>query len=178
MTQPATAPLRAPLDIEFDYTRSLGPVLTQFMTGLAGRRILGARGADGRYRKYRAMAIGGAWHPLHLAISSGWKVHYFSAEMSECASHREEEKRFLDDMPGVLGARAMEALQAIVETLRLDYFGVDFALAPDGALRVFEANAAMSMLDPSPATIFDYRRGPLEVARAAARNMVVNRALD
>jgi uncharacterized OB-fold protein len=41
-------PLRAPLDIEFDYTRSLGPVLSQFMTGLAGRRILGARGADGR----------------------------------------------------------------------------------------------------------------------------------
>jgi len=41
-------PLRAPLEIEFDYTRSLGPVLTQFMTALAGRRILGARGADGR----------------------------------------------------------------------------------------------------------------------------------
>ena len=42
------APLRAPLDIEFDYTRSLGPVLSRFMTALAGRRILGARGADGR----------------------------------------------------------------------------------------------------------------------------------
>jgi uncharacterized protein len=42
------APLRAPLEIEFDYTRSLGPVLTRFMTALAGRRILGARGADGR----------------------------------------------------------------------------------------------------------------------------------
>ena len=42
------APLRAPLEIEFDYTRSLGPVLSQFMTALAGRRILGARGADGR----------------------------------------------------------------------------------------------------------------------------------
>jgi uncharacterized protein len=41
-------PLRASLDIEFDYTRSLGPVLSQFMAGLAGRRILGARGADGR----------------------------------------------------------------------------------------------------------------------------------
>lgn len=47
MSQP-TAPLRAPLDIEFDYTRSLGPVLSQFMTALAERRILGARGADGR----------------------------------------------------------------------------------------------------------------------------------
>ena len=43
-----TAPLRAPLEIEFDYTRSLGPVLSQFMDGLAERRILGARGADGR----------------------------------------------------------------------------------------------------------------------------------
>src|SRR5260370_41199535 len=41
-------PLRAPLEIGFDYTRSLGPILSQFMTALAGRRILGARGADGR----------------------------------------------------------------------------------------------------------------------------------
>ncbi len=44
----APAPLRAPLEIEFDYTRSLGPVLSQFMTALADGRILGARGADGR----------------------------------------------------------------------------------------------------------------------------------
>ena len=47
MSRP-TAPLRAPLEIEFDYTRSLGPVLSQFMAALAERRILGARGADGR----------------------------------------------------------------------------------------------------------------------------------
>jgi uncharacterized OB-fold protein len=42
------APLSAPLDIGFDYTRSLGPTLSRFVTGLAQRRILGARGADGR----------------------------------------------------------------------------------------------------------------------------------
>lgn len=41
-------PLRAPLEIGFDYTRSLGPALSQFMTALAGRRILGSCGADGR----------------------------------------------------------------------------------------------------------------------------------
>jgi uncharacterized OB-fold protein len=40
--------LHAPLEIEFTYTRSLGPVLSQFMTALAGHRLLGARGADGR----------------------------------------------------------------------------------------------------------------------------------
>ncbi|GAA0907784.1 DNA-binding protein [Virgisporangium aurantiacum] len=43
----ATA-LSAPLNIGFDYTRSLGPVLSRFMTALAGRRILGSRGSDGR----------------------------------------------------------------------------------------------------------------------------------
>ena len=40
--------LRAPMEITFDYTRSLGPVLGQFMTALRERRILGARDADGR----------------------------------------------------------------------------------------------------------------------------------
>jgi len=40
-------PLRGPLEIGFDYTRSLGPVLSRFMTGLAAGRILGARAADG-----------------------------------------------------------------------------------------------------------------------------------
>ena len=36
------------MEIGFDYTRSLGPVLSQFMTALARRQILGARAADGR----------------------------------------------------------------------------------------------------------------------------------
>jgi uncharacterized protein len=40
--------MRAPMEITFDYTRSLGPVLGQFMTALKERRILSARGADGR----------------------------------------------------------------------------------------------------------------------------------
>jgi uncharacterized OB-fold protein len=40
--------LSAPLTISFDYTRSLGPVLSRFMTALAERRILGTRGSDGR----------------------------------------------------------------------------------------------------------------------------------
>ena len=43
-----TQPLRAPLEIGFDYTRSLGPTLSRFMTALAGRRILGSRASDGR----------------------------------------------------------------------------------------------------------------------------------
>jgi uncharacterized protein len=42
------APMGAPLIVDFAYTRSLGPVLSGFMTGLRERRILGIRGSDGR----------------------------------------------------------------------------------------------------------------------------------
>jgi uncharacterized OB-fold protein len=46
--EPVTeTPLRAPMEIGFDYTRSLGPVLGQFMTALKEGRVLGARSADG-----------------------------------------------------------------------------------------------------------------------------------
>jgi len=41
-------PLHAPLEISFDYTRSLAPALSAFVTALAGRRMLGARASDGR----------------------------------------------------------------------------------------------------------------------------------
>jgi uncharacterized protein len=43
-----TGILKAPLHVEFDYTRSLGPVLSSFMTGLRGRTVLGGRCSDGR----------------------------------------------------------------------------------------------------------------------------------
>jgi uncharacterized protein len=43
-----TGTLKAPLHVEFDYTRSLGPVLSSFMTGLRGRTVLGGRCSDGR----------------------------------------------------------------------------------------------------------------------------------
>jgi uncharacterized OB-fold protein len=43
-----SAPLTAPLNISFDYTRSLGPVLGRFMTGLRDRHVVGNRGSDGR----------------------------------------------------------------------------------------------------------------------------------
>ncbi len=68
---------------------------------------LDARGADGMARKYRVMLIDGVCYPLHLAISADWKVHYFTAAMARNAAHREEERRFLDDMPAVLGDRAV-----------------------------------------------------------------------
>ena len=48
MSAATESPLSAPLDIGFDYTRSVGGVLGRFFTGLAARKIEGIRGSDGR----------------------------------------------------------------------------------------------------------------------------------
>jgi uncharacterized OB-fold protein len=41
-------PLSAPLKLQFDYTRSLGPTVGAFVTALRDRKVVGARGSDGR----------------------------------------------------------------------------------------------------------------------------------
>jgi len=155
--------------------------LTGALGTLAGERLLAieyldARGPDGMARKYRVMFIDGVLYPLHLAISSDWKVHYFSADMARNAAFREEERRFLHDMPGVLGPRAMRALERVRAALGVEYGGIDFALAPDGAVLLFEANATMAPVPPAPGEIWDYRRAAIETALQAARRMLESRA--
>jgi uncharacterized protein len=44
----ALAPLSAPIELSFDYTRSTGPTIGGFLTGLAQRRVRGVRTASGR----------------------------------------------------------------------------------------------------------------------------------
>src|SRR5580692_9801711 len=107
---------------------------------LTAIQFLDARGADGQYRKYRVMMIGGWLYPLHLAISPHWKIHYVTADMAENAGHRAEEAKFLENMPDVVGPRAMAALAEIQNMLGLDYAGVDFTLNADGDVLLFEAN--------------------------------------
>jgi len=148
---------------------------------LAGEELLAieyldARGPDGKARKYRVMFIDGVLYPLHLAVSSDWKVHYFSADMARNAAFREEELRFLQDMPGVLGPRAMRALERVRTALGVEYGGIDFAVAPDGAVLLFEANATMALVPPAPAEIWDYRRPAIDTALQAARRMLESRA--
>jgi tetratricopeptide (TPR) repeat protein len=137
---------------------------------------LDARGGDGLARKYRVAMIGGALYPLHLAISSDWKVHYFSANMALEQRLRDEESKFLADMPGVLGARAMTALGHIAATLGLDYAGIDFALREDGALLLFECNANMAIVPPNANAMWDYRRPAISRVIEAAKRMIAARA--
>lgn len=156
--------------VKLDRAQDVAAALTE----LPGDEVLAieyldARGSDGKSRKYRVMFIGGALYPLHLAISSDWKVHYFTADMGLDEDHRREEQCFLDDMEQALGAKAMAALTRIAAHLGLDYGGIDFAVGQDGALIFFEANTTMVIVPPSADAKWDYRRAAITRALDAAR---------
>jgi hypothetical protein len=149
--------------------------------GLPGEELLmieylDARGTDGMARKYRVMIIDGNLYPLHLAISADWNVHYFRAAMASEPAFREEEHRFLDAMPTLLGPLAMSALSGIAETLGLDYAGIDFGLSADGSVLLFEANTTMVIVPPPLDSMWNYRRAPIDRALDAAKRMVLSRA--
>jgi glutathione synthase/RimK-type ligase-like ATP-grasp enzyme len=137
---------------------------------------LDIRDAADDFRKYRVIIVDGRLYPLHLAISRSWKVHYFSADMTNRPEHRAADAAFLNDMDAVLGSRVVAALERVRATLALDYGGIDFAVAASGDVIVFEANASMIVPAPEPAAIWDYRRGPVNRIRAAVHAMLVGRA--
>ena len=138
-------------------------------------QYLDAREQDGKIRKCRVMMIGGKLYPLHKAVSDQWKIHYFSSQMADSPGHRAEEAAFLEDMPAVLGPRAMRALKQIQETLGLDYAGADFSLGRTGEVLLFEANATMTAAPPEPGAQWDYRRDAVKNIRAAVQEMILAR---
>jgi aromatic-L-amino-acid/L-tryptophan decarboxylase len=138
-------------------------------------QYLDARAPDGKTRKYRAMMIDGRLYPLHAAISSHWKIHYFNAEMADYPAHRAEDAAFLENMPGVLGPRAMIALGEIQKTLGLDYAGIDFGLNEKGDVLLFEANATMAVVTPNADRRWDYRRPAVERIWRAVGTMLMDR---
>jgi tetratricopeptide (TPR) repeat protein len=157
--------------------------LQEAVAGLPGAELtaiqyLDSRGPDGKVRKYRVMMIDGALYPLHVAISSHWKIHYFTAEMAERAEHRAEDAEFLENMPAVLGSRAMAALEQIQGALGLDYAGIDFGLSPDGGVLLFEANATMVVNPPEPDERWAYRRPAVERIFGAVRRMLLGKAIS
>jgi glutathione synthase/RimK-type ligase-like ATP-grasp enzyme len=155
--------------------------LAEALASLPGEELLviqylDARGADGMARKYRVSFIDGVAYPVHLAIGADWKVHYFTADMAQHAAFREEEQRFLNDMSALLGERAMTALRQVCTTLGLEYAGIDFALAPDGSVLLFEANATMALMPPAPDPMWNYRRPAINAAMQAATQMLLKYA--
>jgi hypothetical protein len=66
----------------------------------------------------------------------------------------------------------VETLRALRKRIPLDYFGVDFGIAADGAVVLFEANATMDFISPILDPEFAYGRQVLPLARRAVRAMI------
>ncbi|MGH7715232.1 MAG: tetratricopeptide repeat protein, partial [Vulcanimicrobiaceae bacterium] len=146
------------------------------LQGIPGETVvaiqyLDGRGPDGKYRKFRAIMVDGQLFPLHLAISSDWKVHYGSAQMTEPAN-RAEEERFLSDMAGFLGVGAIRALHNIVEAVGLEYGGIDFGIDASGNVLLYESNATMTVVVPEQHDTAAYRRLPAERIVLAVMKML------
>jgi hypothetical protein len=133
------------------------------------------RDPDGCVRKYRVLFIDGRLYPVHLAISSEWKVHYFSSDMGERADHRAEEDRFLGDMRAALGPKATSTLEEIARVLDLDYGGIDFGIDVNGEVVIFEANATMAVYPPTGEE-YAYRRPAFDAVIAAVHALLAERA--
>ena len=124
-----------------------------FMAGLAtGAELyicpfVDFSGVDGLYRKYRVVMIGGRPFLNSLVTSADWNVHAFSRIWNDATIA--EEQAALDGFASGLGARFAPQLQEIHRRLGLDYFGMDFAMTPDGSMLIFEANAVMDVLGPA-----------------------------
>lgn len=159
--------------LRIETEEELGPALAMLPgEELMAIQHLGARGADGLTRKYRVMIVDGQIYPLHLAISDNWKVHYFTADMADNSEHRAADAAFLADMHGTLGPQGMRALEAIRDTLGLDYGGIDFGAGRNGEILLFEANATMVVNPPDPDPRWIYRRAPVERVLEAVRRML------
>jgi hypothetical protein len=95
---------------------------------------LDAPGHDGKARKFRVMMIDGALYPLQVAVSTHWKIHYFTADMADYPGHRADDAEFLGNMAGMPGPRGMAAL---AEVSRVSGSIVPGSIADGAQTRIF-----------------------------------------
>ena len=131
---------------------------------------------DHQFRKYRVMFVAGTPYACHLAISPRWMIHYYNAAMADHQWMRDEEARFIADMHSVFTGTLADALAEIAAAIPLEYFGIDCAIAPDGRLLLFEADAAMLVHGSDPPELYPYKRAGFERIKSALKALLSSRA--
>ncbi len=104
------------------------------------------RSGDGIYRKMRVYCIGDRKVFRHLVSSDRWNIHYKERDRFHGLhpSLIAEEAALFERSHGVLPDTVHDLIDCIRERMGLDYFGIDFAILPDGRMLLFEANATMT----------------------------------
>lgn len=124
---------------------------------------------EGHYHKIRIYFFGAASVIRHCLLSDHWSVH--GADRERFLVHHPDwiarEKALVSAGPAALPAPARRALAEVRARMPLDFFGMDFAVLPDGRALLFEANATMNFFPLSTLPQFAYASEDL-VPRARA----------
>lgn len=130
--------------------------------------------ADGLYRKYRAFFFGGHIVLRHMIVSDNWNVHARDRMrfMVEHAGLLAEEAAMLAEPHGAFPADVIKTLEAVLDRMQLDYFGMDFGIARDGRIVLFEANATMNFFPFLADPRFEYLKRCLRPAQQAFHQML------
>ncbi|MBU1927630.1 hypothetical protein KKG77_01380 [bacterium] len=95
---------------------------------------------DNLYRKIRFFVLDGIVLPRHQIVSDSWKIHSNTRlKMMDKKIYMKEEKDFLENVPKVF----YDFCTYIYNYLKLDFFGIDCAILPNGQIVLFEANVCM-----------------------------------
>ena len=103
------------------------------------------RSDDGLYRKSRIAVIGGVPILRHHVIGRSWLVNANRRQWP--AAFHQEETEVLCNPDSIITPNVRQAVEQIYQALRLDHFGIDFCLRPNGSMLIFEANACMDILN-------------------------------
>jgi glutathione synthase/RimK-type ligase-like ATP-grasp enzyme len=138
-------------------------------------RFVDYRSADGWFRKYRVVLIGGHPYAVHMGISEHWMIHYINAGMAASADKRAEEARFMAEFERDFGRRHGAALHAIDALAGLDYLVIDCAETANGRLLVFELDTAAIVHAMDPIEIYPYKHAQMRKVFAAFRAFLASK---
>ena len=122
-------------------------------------RFVDYSSADGLFRKYRVVFVGGKPYACHMAIADRWDIWYLNAGMALSAEKRHEEERFMRDFDDDFALRHRGALAAVASRVGLDYFTIDCAENKNGELLIFEADNTAVVHNMDSPDVFPYK-GP------------------
>lgn len=157
--------------------------LAAYLAAVPGERFFACpfidyRSADGLFRKYRVVLIGGAAHLCHMAVSGHWMVHYLNAGMTCESGKRDMEAQAMAAFATGFAQRHAMALAALDDLMGLDYCQIDCAELPDGRLLVFEADVAAIIHQMDPPDLFPYKAPHMQRVMAAFGALLHRRAAD
>lgn len=106
----------------------------------------------------------------HMGISSHWMVHYPYEEMISSGARRAEEEQAMTTFTEGFARRHRNALIAVYQKIRLDYFGLDCAESINGDLVIFEVASAMLVHAMDSPDIFPYKEAQMRMVLNSFRN--------